>query len=123
MRVVNLDKKLALIHDHWKPHVVGAVNDSAVKLVKLSGEFVWHQHEAEDEMFFVVRGTLRMRTREGGREEEHVIRPGEFIIVPRGTDHLPVADGEVHVLLVEPQTTVNTGSAGGPRTVTELPQI
>jgi mannose-6-phosphate isomerase-like protein (cupin superfamily) len=124
MRVVNLESKLALIHDHWKPHVVGAVNDSAVKLVKFTGEFVWHHHDNEDEMFLVVRGKMRMRTKEDGAEREHVVMPGEFIIIPRGTEHMPVAEGgEVHVLLFEPETTVNTGSAGGPRTVTELPQI
>lgn len=124
MRVVNLENKLAAIHDHWKPHVVGTVNDSAVKLVKFTGDFVWHHHDNEDEMFLVVRGKLRMCTREWGREEEHAVMPGEFIIIPRGVDHLPIADGEeVHVLLFEPQTTVNTGSAGGPRTVTDLPRI
>ncbi|HEX9161430.1 MAG TPA: cupin domain-containing protein [Thermoanaerobaculia bacterium] len=123
MNVVNLDSKLALIKDYWKPHIVGTVNDSLVKLVKLTGDFVWHHHDAEDEMFLVIRGTLRMRTRVWGREQEDVVGPGEFIIVPRGVDHLPIADAEVHVLLFEPQTTVNTGSAGGPRTVTELPQL
>ena len=123
MRVVNVEAKLAQVREHWKPHVVGSVNESHVKVVKLAGEFVWHRHDNEDEMFFVMRGTLRMRIREAGVETEEVIAPGEFIIIPRGTDHLPVADDEVHVLLFEPQTTVNTGNAGGPRTLTDLPRI
>jgi len=123
MRVVNLDSKLALIKDYWKPHVVGIVNDSAVKLVKFTGEFVWHHHENEDEMFLVIRGTMRMRTRVDGAEREDLVGPGEFVIIPRRTEHMPVAEGEVHVLLFEPETTVNTGSAGGPRTVTNLPRI
>jgi mannose-6-phosphate isomerase-like protein (cupin superfamily) len=123
MDVINLERKLALIADFWKPHVIGVVNDSLVKLVKFEGDFVWHHHDGEDEMFLVIRGTLRMRTREWGREEEHVVGPGECIIVPRGVDHLPIAGSEVHVLLFEPQTTINTGSAGGPRTVTDLPRL
>jgi mannose-6-phosphate isomerase-like protein (cupin superfamily) len=123
MRVVNLESKLALINEPWKPHIVGVVNDSAVKLVKFTGEFVWHHHDNEDEMFLVLRGTMRIRTREDGVEREHAVKPGEFIIIPRGTEHCPAADGEVHVLLFEPQTTVNTGSAGGPRTVAVLPTL
>ena len=123
MDVVNLDNKLALIADYWKPHIVGVVNEALVKLVKFTGDFVWHRHDHEDEMFLVIRGNLRMRTREWGREREDVIAPGEFIIIPRGVDHLPIADEEVHVLLFEPATTVNTGNAGGPRTVTELPRL
>jgi mannose-6-phosphate isomerase-like protein (cupin superfamily) len=123
MDVINLGRKLARITDCWKPHIVGTVNDSLVKLVKFEGEFVWHHHANEDEMFLVLHGTLRMRTREWGREEEHTIAVGEFIIVPAGVDHLPIAESEVHVMLFEPQTTLNTGSAGGPRTMTDLPRL
>ena len=123
MRVVNLENKLAQITDFWKPHIAGVVNDCLVKLVKFTGDFVWHHHDNEDEMFLVIRGTLRMRTREWGREEEETVAPGEFIVIPRGVDHLPIAEEEVHVLLFEPQTTVNTGHAGGPRTVTDLPHV
>ncbi len=112
MDKVNLAEKLALIHDHWSPKAVGAVNDFQVKLVKLKGEFVWHAHEREDELFLVLAGRLRMQFR--GREV--VVSPGEFIIVPHGIDHRPVAEDEVHVLLLEPGTTVNTGTAGGDRT-------
>ncbi|MGZ4808414.1 MAG: cupin domain-containing protein [Thermoanaerobaculia bacterium] len=123
MKVINVQDKLSLVHEPWKPHVVAQVNDSLVKVVKLRGEFVWHHHAAEDEMFLVVSGTLRMRIREWSEEREETIRPGEFIVIPHGVDHLPIADEEVHVILFEPQSTVNTGSAGGPRTVTELPHV
>jgi mannose-6-phosphate isomerase-like protein (cupin superfamily) len=112
MQKVNLAEKLGLFSDCWSPKAIGAVNDLHVKLVKLKGEFVWHAHEAEDELFLVLQGRLRMRF----REREVVVDPGELIIVPRGTEHCPVADDEVHVLLVEPKSTVNTGSAGGERT-------
>jgi mannose-6-phosphate isomerase-like protein (cupin superfamily) len=112
MLKVNLKEKLALIGEHWSPKAIGAVNDFHVKLVKLKGEFVWHAHEREDELFLVLSGRLRMQFRDG----EVLIEPGEFIIVPHGTDHRPVADEEVHVLLLEPSTTVNTGTAGGERT-------
>jgi len=112
MQKVSLSQKLALIREHWSPKVVGAVNDFHVKLVKLKGEFVWHSHEAEDELFLVVKGTLRMQF----RSEEILVEPGEFIVVPHSTEHRPVADEEVHVFLLEPKTTVNTGTAGGERT-------
>lgn len=112
MRLVNLAEKLALIAEYWSPKTVGAVNDVHVKLVKLKGEFVWHAHDAEDELFLVLEGTLRMQF----RAREVAIRKGEFLVVPRGTEHRPVADEEVHVLLLEPATTVNTGTAGGGRT-------
>jgi mannose-6-phosphate isomerase-like protein (cupin superfamily) len=112
MEKVNLSEKLTLIEECWSPKVVGAVNDFHVKLVKLKGEFVWHTHDAEDELFLVLHGTLRMQF----RDRETAVRPGEFIVVPHGTEHRPVADGEVHVLLLEPKSTVNTGTAGGERT-------
>ena len=112
MAAVNLAEKLALVTEFWSPTVVGAVNDFHVKLVKLRGEFVWHSHEAEDELFLVLEGTLRMQF----RDREIVVRKGEFLVVPHGTEHRPAADEEVHVLLVEPASTVNTGTAGGERT-------
>ena len=112
MNKVNLAEKLALFHELWSPKVVGAVNDFHVKLVKLRGEFVWHAHDHEDELFLVLQGTLRMEFRERSVD----IGPGEFLIVPHGTEHRPVAEEEVHVLLLEPSTTVNTGTAGGDRT-------
>jgi len=109
---VNLSDKLGQFQEFWSPKAVGAVNDFHVKLVKLKGEFVWHSHEAEDELFLVLRGTLRMQFRDG----EILVDPGEFIIVPHQTEHRPVAEEEVHVLLLEPKSTVNTGTAGGERT-------
>jgi len=112
MNKVNLSQKLSLISERWAPKVVGEVNDFHVKLVKLQGEFVWHSHEAEDELFLVLKGRLRMQF----RDREITIQPGEFIVVPRGTEHCPMADEEVHVLLLEPKSTINTGTAGGERT-------
>jgi len=109
---VNLAAAFARIPDHWHPRIVGAVNDFHVKLVKIAGEFVWHAHEREDELFLVLRGCLRMRF----RDAEVLVRPGEFVIVPRGTEHCPAADEETHVLLLEPASTLNTGTAGGERT-------
>jgi len=112
MDKVNVAEKFALFDEKWAPKIVGELNGQYVKLVKVQGEFVWHSHQAEDELFLVLRGRLRMRF----REREILIDPGEFVIVPRGTEHCPVADEEVHVLLLEPKTTLNTGSAGGERT-------
>jgi len=97
--------KLGLFQEYWSPRIVGELNDSYVKLVKLKGEFVWHQHENEDELFLVVKGRLLIKLR--GRDLW--IGEGEFVIVPRGVEHCPVAEDEVHVLLLEPKSTVNTG--------------
>jgi mannose-6-phosphate isomerase-like protein (cupin superfamily) len=112
VKTVNLADALSRITDTWSPRIVGAVNDCQVKLVKLQGEFVWHAHESEDELFLVLHGRLRLRF----RDHEAMVEPGEFIIVPHGVEHCPVADDEVHVLLLEPATTMNTGNAGGDRT-------
>ena len=112
MQKVNVAQKRSMIREAWSPKAVGAVNDFHVKLVKLKGEFVWHAHEREDELFLVLKGRLRMQL----RHEEILLEPGEFLIVPHGTEHRPVADEEVHVLLLEPASTVNTGTAGGERT-------
>ncbi len=112
MQKVNLSEKLALFTDFWSPKAVGAVNDLHVKLVKLKGEFIWHSHEVEDELFLVLSGKLRMQF----RDREVVVEPGELIVVPHGIEHRPVADAEVHVLLLEPKSAVNTGTAGGDRT-------
>ena len=117
MRVVNLAETFGRFAEHWSPKIVGDVNDMHVKVVKLAGEFVWHHHEQEDELFLVIAGRLRMRLRDGDRE----VGPGEFIIVPRGTEHCPVAlTEEVHVVLLEPKGTLNTGNVSGERTVAEL---
>ena len=112
MQKVNLSDKLAQFQEFWSPRSVGALNDFHLKLVKLKGEFVWHSHEVEDELFLVLTGRLRMQF----RDREVAVEPGEFIIVPHQTEHCPVADDEVHVLLLEPASTSNTGTAGGERT-------
>jgi mannose-6-phosphate isomerase-like protein (cupin superfamily) len=116
---VNLSEKFSRFSDHWSPKIVGELNDSYVKLVKVKGEFVWHHHENEDEMFFVVKGHLRIRL----RDRDVAINPGEFLIVPKGVDHLPVADEETHILLLEPKSTLNTGNVRSERTVDELQRM
>jgi mannose-6-phosphate isomerase-like protein (cupin superfamily) len=110
--VVNLAQKFSLISDHWKPRIAGEINDSYLKLVKIKGEFVWHHHDVEDELFLVVKGRLLMRF----RDRDVTVNEGEFLIVPHGVEHCPVAEDEVELILLEPKTTVNTGSAGGERT-------
>jgi mannose-6-phosphate isomerase-like protein (cupin superfamily) len=120
---VNLAQKLSLFTDHYNPKIVAELNDSYVKVVKLQGEFVWHHHDAEDELFFVVKGALRMRVRENGSEREFTIKPGEFIIIARGVEHLPSAEEETHIMLLEPKTTLNTGNVESERTVRELERI
>lgn len=117
---VNVNEKLKLFNDHWSPKLVGEVNDCAVKLVKLSGEFVWHHHDDEDELFYVVDGEMLMRLRDGDVK----VSAGEFIVIPHGVEHQPVAlTGEVSVLLVEPQTTLNTGNVREERTREHLERI
>jgi len=119
MEKINLAAKLAEFDGYWQPRIVGEVNDVFVKLAKLDGEFVWHRHELEDELFLVVRGRLVMRF----RDRQIVLEPGEMLVVPRGVEHLPVADGETHVLLVEPRATLNTGNVRNERTVQKLERI
>ncbi len=117
--VINLTQKFGLVNEHWSPKIAGELNDSYLKLVKLQGEFVWHQHEREDELFLIVRGTLRIQL----RDRELTLHEGEFTIIPRGVEHRPVADEEVWAVLLEPKTTLNTGDAQDERTVTELERI
>ena len=119
IRKVNLADSFARFNDHWSPKVAGEINDCAIKLVKVQGEFVWHHHEHEDEMFLVVQGTLVMKLRDG----DLVLKPGEFVIIPRGVEHCPVSEGETHILLVEPRTTLNTGNVRNERTVEELDRL
>ena len=116
---VNLAEKLSLFNDLWSPKVIGELNDSHVKLVKLKGEFVWHHHEAEDELFLVLKGKLLIKLRDGQIELDE----GEFVIIPRGVEHLPIAEEEVHVLLLEPKSTLNTGNVTSERTVENLERI
>lgn len=119
METVNLKNKFALISDYWNPRILGDVNDCQVKAVKLKGEFVWHHHDAEDELFLVTHGVLRMKF----RDHEELVREGEFVVVPRGVEHCPVADEEVHLILIEPKTTLNTGNITNERTVAQLERI
>jgi len=116
---VNLAQKLSLFDEHWSPKVVSELNGQHVKLVKLLGEFVWHHHDEEDELFLVVKGRFRMEY----RDREEWIESGEFVVVPRGVEHRPVAEEEAHVMLFEPASALNTGSAGGGMTVAELDRI
>lgn len=111
--VINLAHKLSLFSDHWHPRIVGELNDSHVKLVKVKGEFVWHHHEQEDELFLVIKGRLCMKLRDG----DQWINEGEFIIIPKGVEHCPVAEEETHLLLLEPKPTLNTGNVENERTV------
>jgi mannose-6-phosphate isomerase-like protein (cupin superfamily) len=119
MEKVNLVEKLALFADHWNPKVVGDLNGQQVKLVKFQGEFVWHHHDTEDELFFVVQGRFRMEF----RDRQVWLETGEFIIVPHGVEHRPVAEEEVHVLLFEPASTLNTGNAESSLRVEALQRI
>jgi len=123
MDKVNVAQKFSLFAEHYRPKIVGEINDAYVKLVKLKGDFMWHHHDNEDELFFVVKGELRMKVREQGSEREIVIGPGEFIIIPRGVEHFPSADAETHVMLLEPKTTLNTGNLQNERTLSELERI
>ena len=113
MQKLNLLEKLSKFTEHWSPKIIAELNDQHVKLVKFRGEFVWHHHEHEDELFLVVHGGFRMEFRDRTVE----LCDGELLVVPRGVEHRPGADAEVSVLLFEPAATVNTGSAGGGRTV------
>ncbi|MBH0330418.1 mannose-6-phosphate isomerase [Brevibacillus brevis] len=119
MEKVNVAEKFTLFHEYWNPKIAGEINDSYVKLAKLKGEFVWHQHENEDEMFLVVKGKLLIKF----RDKDVWLNEGEFLIVPKGVEHMPVAEEEVHVLLLEPKTTLNTGDQVNEKTVTDLETI
>ena len=123
MDKINLEQKLSLIKDHWNPRIIGELNGQYLKLVKFQGPFTWHHHETEDEMFLVVKGRFRMEFREGndpGTQRDIWIEAGEFIVVPRGVEHRPVADEEAEVLLFEPATTLNTGNVRDEFTVPKL---
>jgi mannose-6-phosphate isomerase-like protein (cupin superfamily) len=116
---VNLAQKFDLFDEYWSPRIAGELNNSYVKLVKFKGEFVWHQHENEDELFLVVKGHLTIKLRDHDIE----LDPGEFVIIPRGAEHLPVAEEEVHVVLLELKSTVNTGNVQNERTVADLKRL
>ena len=105
MEKVNIDKKLSMFHDYWNPRIVGELNGQHVKLVKFKGDFTWHKHDNEDELFYVLRGNFKMEFRDKTIE----LKENEFLIVPRGVEHKPIADTEVSIMLFEPGTTINTG--------------
>ncbi len=123
MEKVNLAQKFSAFSDYYAPKIAGEINDTHVKLAKLKGEFIWHHHRVEDELFLVVKGTLRMMLKEDGRDREVRIGEGEFLIVPHGVEHKPIADEEVHLILLEPKTTLNTGNVRNERTVEKLQTI
>ncbi len=114
MDKINLSQKFSLFQQYWSPKIAGELNDSYIKLAKLKGEFVWHRHEQEDELFLVVKGRLLIKL----RDRDIHLEEGEFVIIPRGIEHLPIAEEEVHVLLLEPKSTLNTGNVQNERTVT-----
>jgi mannose-6-phosphate isomerase-like protein (cupin superfamily) len=119
MEKINLTKTFHLLSDYWSPKIVGELNDAYVKLAKLKGEFVWHHHESEDELFLVVKGRLLIKL----RDRDLWLDEGEFVIIPKGVEHLPIAEEEVHLLLLEPKSTLNTGNVRNERTVVDLERI
>ena len=119
MEKVNLREKLSLFTEHWSPRIAGELNGQQVKLVKLLGPFDWHHHDNEDELFLVIKGRFRMELRDRNID----LAEGEFLIVPRGVEHRPVADEEVHILLFEPASTLNTGNLENERTLRELQRV
>ena len=116
---VNLSEKFSSFFGYWSPKIVGELNDSYVKLVKVKGKFIWHQHEKEDEMFLVAKGRFRMEF----RDRHEWIEEGEFIVVPRGVEHRPVAEEECWILLFEPASTLNTGNVINERTLQQLERV
>lgn len=113
MNVINIADKFSQIQEYYRPRIAGELNDAYLKLVKLKGEFVWHQHENEDELFLVVKGRLLIKL----RDRDLWLGEGEFVIVPKGVEHCPVAEEEVQAILLEPKSTLNTGNVQNERTV------
>lgn len=119
MDKVVIKEKFELFDEYWNPKIVGELNGQCVKLAKFKGEFVWHQHENEDEMFMVMRGHLKIRL----RDKDIELNEGEFLIIPKGVEHLPIAEEEVHVMLFEPKTTINTGEVESDKSILKLDHI
>jgi mannose-6-phosphate isomerase-like protein (cupin superfamily) len=119
IRVIRLDEKLSRFSEHWSPKIIGQINEMEIKLAKLKGEFIWHHHDEEDELFFVISGRLTMRLRDG----DLTINPGELVIIPHGVEHMPVAEEEVHVMLIERAGTLNTGDVQNERSRPTLDRI
>ena len=118
IKKVNLEEKFGLFSELWSPKIVGEVNDAHVKVGKLKGEFIWHKHEAEDEMFFIVKGNLVIRVRDP-EERDISLTEGEFVIIPKGIEHMPVSEAESWIMMIEPKGTLNTGDVTDDRTVQE----
>lgn len=119
MNVINLQEKFTKFSDHWHPRIIGALNGQAVKLAKVQGEFVWHSHENEDELFYILKGTLKIEFRDGIK----ILNEGEMLIIPRGVEHRPIAEEEVHLMLFEPIETKHTGEVEHELTREELDWI
>lgn len=113
VEVVNLAQKLTLFQEYWSPKIVGDLNENYVKVVKVKGEFVWHKHDDDDELFLVLKGQLVIQL----RDQNITLNEGEFAVIPKGVEHKPVAEDEAHILLIEPKTVVNTGDASDERTI------
>jgi mannose-6-phosphate isomerase-like protein (cupin superfamily) len=116
---VNLAQKFSLFNEYWSPRLAGELNESHVKLAKLKGEFIWHRHDHEDELFLVVKGHLTIRL----RDQDIELDAGEFVVIPKGLEHLPIAAEEAHVVLLEPKSTLNTGNVQNERTVSKLESV
>jgi mannose-6-phosphate isomerase-like protein (cupin superfamily) len=124
MEAINLKQKFTLFSEHWSPKIVGELNNFAVKIVKVQGEFIWHHHDVEDEVFFVVKGRLLMQVRETPESQRNIwVEEGELIIIPHGVEHRPVAEEETHLMLLEPMTTVNTGNVLSERTALRVERL
>jgi len=119
MEKINITEKLSTFSDYFNPRIVGELNGQQVKLVKFQGEFIWHHHDNEDELFYVVKGSFDMQL----RDKTITVNAGEFLIMPRGIEHRPVANEEVEIMLFEPASTINTGNVVNEKTVTELKHI
>ena len=119
LKKVNLTEKFLLFANYWEPKIVGELNEQYVKIAKLKGEFVWHQHEHEDELFMVIKGNLTIKL----RGKDICLNEGELFIIPKGTEHMPVADKEVHVLMFEPKGTINTGNIKSEKTIESIEEI
>lgn len=119
IKKVNLLEKFAQFHDHWSPKIVGDLNDSYVKLAKFKGEFTWHKHDHEDELFLVVKGSLLIKL----RDQDLHLQEGEFVIIPKGVEHLPIAEEEAYIVLLEPKTTLNTGNVINEKTKKTLGRL
>ena len=119
VKKINIEQKLSLFKDHWNPRIIGELNKQHVKLAKIKGEFIWHKHDKEDEMFFVLKGTLKIEF----RDRTEIIHENEIIIVPKGVEHRPIAEKEVSIMLFEPATTINTGDLDNERTRKNLESL